>query len=74
MSSKSFTIWVQNSVAYFFELNGFKETFAAYFAVILRSDFPEIFNTFKIRVFFFFFKNSRNIFKTTCNYRDFYFV
>ena len=34
-----------------------------YFAIILSLDFSKIFNIFRIRVFFFFFKNSRKIFK-----------
>ena len=29
-----------------------------YFAIFLRSDFPQIFNAFRIRVFFFFLGNS----------------
>ena len=42
-----------------------------YFTVNLPLDFSEIFNIFRITVFFFFFKKSRKFLKKALNYRNF---
>ena len=49
-----------NCMTYFFEPNGFKESYLNYFSVNLPLDFSEIFNTFRITVLLLFLRIQEN--------------